>query len=307
MKKFLSGLALVLAIASAPAYAVGIGNDNDAGGGAVTTVTNTNTPIAVGGTAFGGNSVATGGAVSNSGNSTAVGVGTGGSVTNSGNSTAVGLGGNATATGGQGGLGVGLGVGIGGEGGSVLGSGNSTNTNANTNIGVNSSTNTNNIDNTVRNTVGQDQSQGQGQQQGQGQSQKTDNANNSKQTTNVNVAGDNVKYEAARIPASTAVAPTMFATAMCQAARAGAFQNKAFGISMGGTITDENCIRLEQFRVVTNVIRDPETINSMACLASPLYRQARKDMGLPCASDVAPVKEEQKTVAVEPSKAFGQP
>lgn len=201
--------------------------------------------------------------------------GQGGNVNNSGNSSSVanGIGVGLGGQGGQGGaggnatsVGVGLG-GAGGAGGNVAGSGNSDVDNAN--IGLNL----------------------QGQQQGQqqtntnvgvnGQSQSTDNANNSSQS--VTVEGDT--YDAAKIPASTAIAPTMFATAMCQAARSGAFQNRILGISLGGTITDENCMRLEQFRVIGNFIHDDDTLNAMACLASPLFAEARKRMGKPCAGE----------------------
>ena len=204
---------------------------------------------------------------------------------------------------------VGTGVGFGGSsnatGGSVNNSGNSSSSSNGVGVGVananggnanatNSSSNSNSVvsNNTVRNdnaVVGVNSSSNNVKQ-----SQNTDNANNSKQSTNVTVEGD--KYDAARIPPSSAIAPTMFATAMCQAARAGAFQNSVFGISLGGTITDENCIRLEQLRVVGNIVKDPETISAMACLASPLYRQARKDLGLECKADL-----------VAPAKTIGQP
>jgi hypothetical protein len=223
-----------------------------------------------------GNQPQCGNTVSNTTNA-GIGVGLGGqggNVNNSGNSSSssvglgVGLGGQGGAGGSSTAVGVGLG-GAGGAGGSVAGSGNSDVDN--TNVGLNL------------------QGQQQGQQQSStnvgvnGQSQSSDNANNSSQS--VTVEGDT--YDAAKIPASTAIAPTMFATAMCQAARSGAFQNRILGISLGGTITDENCMRLEQFRVIGNFIHDDETLTAMACLASPLFAEARKRMGQPCAEAVA--------------------
>jgi len=93
----------------------------------------------------------------------------------------------------------------------------------------------------------------------------------------------------------------VYATAMCQASRAGAFQNSIFGISLGGTITDENCMKLEQFRVITYKITDERIVHGMACLSSPIYKEASEWIGKDC-----PAGKDGGT-KVSGSKTFGQP
>lgn len=212
------------------------------------------------------------------GNGYGVGVGIAGA---SAESNALAFGGNAdvdvrntntnTAFGGQGGDA----KAYGGDGGnaSVIGAGNSHNeidnkvTNTNTNINGN----TNNVKNDVTNVNGQQQ----GQLQGQGQSQSTKNANNSSQSTNVNVEGDTTVYKAARIPVNSAYAPANFPTATCMGSTSGGAQGVGFGISFGTSWKDENCVKLEQVRSVATVLGDKDTAAAMMC-DLPLYAKVRK-------------------------------
>lgn len=218
-----------------------------------------------------------------------------------------GCGGTVPAAGGHGGTGIGVGVGIGqggsggdgGHGGSVLGSGNSANDNRNSNNNRNDNHNSN------LNAQGQLQGQQQGQsqnasaKQGQSQSSRNNNdnqsnasntnsnansGNNSNQT--VTVQGDS--YEAARIPVSTAYAPNIMPTAVCMGSSSGGVQGASFGVSIGSSWTDDNCMLLEQVRTVAAVIGDRETAQEMMCDVAA-YANARARTGKPCAGDVKPV------------------
>lgn len=194
------------------------------------------------------------------------------------------------------GVGVGVGIGVGGQGGAggdanavsisqggdakayggaanaaVIGSGNSSvdvdNKNTNTNL------NNNSAKADVTNVNGQGQHQGQGQLQGQ--SQSTKNANNSKQTTNVTVQGDNVNYEAQkRNPVSSAYAPANFPTATCMGSTSGGAQGIGFGVSFGTSWKDENCMKLEQIRAVGSVLGDRDSAAAMMC-EFPAYAKVR--------------------------------
>lgn len=165
----------------------------------------------------------------------------------------------------QGGTGIGIGVGVGGQGGrggnatatggtanaaggaaTVVGSGNSSNTNNLTSTTTNNNTDVNVND--LTNTQGQGQLQGQLQGQQQGQAQSTDNANNADQETNVTVEGDNVNYEARRIPVASAYAPANFPTASCMGSSSGGVQGMAIGLSLGTSWTAEECQILETAR-----------------------------------------------------------
>lgn len=197
--------------------------------------------------------------------------------------------------GGQGGTGIGVGVGLGGAasvgdirnnnsatGGSVLGSGNSSNSNRNDN-------NNSNL-NAQGQQQGQGQHQGQGQgqsqsakaQQGQSQSSRNDNrssANNQNSnansgnnaSTNVSVGGDT--YQAARIPVATAYAPNIVATALCKFGVSGGGQGMTFGFSVGVSITDENCMLLEQVRTVSVILGQKDVAQEMM-MAIPAYAEA---------------------------------
>lgn len=196
--------------------------------------------------------------------------------------------------GGQGGAGIGVGVGIGqggagGQGGSVAGSGNSHNANANINANRNANTNRN------TNKQGQQQGQLQGQQQAaiatQSQSSRNDNrssasneGNNSSQS--VTVQGDN--YEAPRIPVATAYAPNIAPTAVCMGSSSAGGQGMTFGVSIGTSWTDENCLLLEQVRTVSVVLNDRATASEMMCEVKA-YAEARKRTGNPCAGEAPKV------------------
>jgi hypothetical protein len=211
---------------------------------------------------------------------------------------------NTTNQGGAGvGVGMGVGVGVGqggrgGDGGSVVGSGNSSN--ANTNANRNSNSNSN------RQAQGQLQGQQQGQQQGQSQSSRNDNrssayndGNNASQS--VTVGGDT--YEAARIPVATAYAPNIAPTAVCMGSSSIGGQGVTFGISMGTSWTDENCMLLEQVRTVAAVLGDKEVAAEMMCEVKA-YAAARARAGKPCGVTKTAAAAPQQVVATrEPTEA----
>jgi len=210
---------------------------------------------------------------------------------------------NTTNQGGAGvGVGVGVGIGVGGQGGqggrggdggSVIGSGNSSNLNANLNHN--------------RNTNKQAQGQIQGQQQGQAQSSKNRNDNRSSayndgnnSSQNVTVQGDT--YEAARIPVATAYAPNIAPTAVCMGSTSAGGQGMTFGVSIGTSWTDSNCMLLEQVRTVAAVIGDRETAQEMMCEVKA-YAAARARTGHPCGGAVAPkTSASEATSPAKPTK-----
>ena len=209
--------------------------------------------------------------------------------------------GGDTTTGGNGyggsGVGLGVGVGIGGAGGaggsatggSVVGSGNSSATGGSVLGSGNSS---------VRTDVNTSQGQKQGQsqvakggnaQQGQSQSSRNDNrssAAGNTTATEVNVAGDSVAYQAARIPVATAYAPNISPTALCMGSSSLGVQSAVAGISVGSSWTDNNCMQLEQVRTAAAVLGDRETAAEMMCGVSDAYREARSRTGKPCGGAV---------------------
>jgi hypothetical protein len=144
--------------------------------------------------------------------------------------------------GGQGGTGIGVGIGKGGNA-VIRGSGNSENTNKNRNR--NTLTNTNDLSNRNHNSnFGiNKQSQGQSQIGINTQGQSTDNANNSKQKTDVSVAGDVIVYEDDYVPsASSAYAPALQAsTGTCLGSVSAGGSTVPFGFSIGGTVKDNDC------------------------------------------------------------------
>lgn len=214
--------------------------------------------------------------------------------------------GGAGGAGGQGGTGVGIGLGVGlgvGMGGSATG-GNATGGNA-----ASTNTNVNGQSQNANNRQGQQQ--GQGQHQGQHQTanggaggaggsasqsstnrnDNASNANNSNANTNqgnnsaqsVTVNGDNVQYNAARIPVATAYAPNIAPTALCMGSTSMGAQFMTVGASVGSSWTDSNCVLLEQVRTVAAVLGDKATAAEMLCgIAS--YREARAQTGHPCAT-----------------------
>lgn len=214
-----------------------------------------------------GNCPTTGGTsnVSNN-NATAIGIGLGGQGGTGGQGGQGGAGGTAQANA-QGGIG----LGFGGAGGSVAHSGNSNNENRNANSNVNSAK--------------------QGQQQGQGQSQanrntvRNDNHSSAEggsatsygsvatTANSVNVEGDNVTYQAARIPVATAYAPNIAPTAVCMGSTSIGGQGMSFGVSIGSSWTDANCMLLEQVRTVSVVLGQKDVAAEMM-MAIPAYAEA---------------------------------
>lgn len=240
-----------------------------------------------GGSPINNTNTATGG----TGYGTGIGIGLGGQGGAGGNGGQGGQGGTSSAIG-QGGMG---GAGFGGAGGSVAGSGNSRNENRNDNLNVNSAK--------------QGQSQGQGQAQGQSQRNSSRNDNRSNATGGsstsygsvattaqaLTVEGDNVTYQAARIPVATAYAPNIAPTAVCMGSSSAGGQGPSFGFSVGTSWTDSNCILLEQVRAVASILGDKETAAEMM-MAIPAYAEARERLGSkrlsqsPAVPEQAPVK-----------------
>jgi len=139
--------------------------------------------------------------------------------------------------------------GAGGDGGSaiqgqaqgIFGSGNSENDNDNRNYNTNFNTN--------RNTNQQGQLQGQGQGQGQGQLQGNIGLG-SGNVTNVTIGGD----EAEEIPVSSAyAAPLTSADDTCMGSTSAGVQALGFGISLGSTWRDEDCVRRKDARMFYNM------------------------------------------------------
>ncbi len=214
----------------------------------------------------------------------------------SSNAVSVGTGVGFGGTGGSGGAG-GAG-GSGGTGGAVVGSGNSSSSSA-----VNGSGNSSN-----RNTLGQGQHQTAtgGAVNGSGnasQSSLNDNASSAAgNTTHVSVQGDTVSYQAARIPVATAYAPNIAPTALCKFGVSGGGQGMTFGFSVGVSITDDNCMLLEQVRTVSVILGQKEIAQEMM-MAVPAYADAVKRMqGAKSgpADDVKPVSVAAKPEYTDP-------
>jgi len=157
-------------------------------------------------------------------------------------------------------------------------------------IGSGNSSNSNKIDNknTNTNAQGQQQGQAQGQQQssnsvsgvknsGNSASKSSSNSGGNTQSnagnnTSVSVEGD--IYQAARIPVSTAYAPSIAPTAPCMGSTSGGAQGAGFGFSIGGTWTDDNCVLLEQVRATSN-LGEKEVAQEMM-QGIPAYAAAKK-------------------------------
>ena len=90
-----------------------------------------------------------------------------------------------------------------------------------------------------------------------------------------------------RDPVHSAVAPSIEPTALCAIGVSGAVQGVSVGISMGTSYVDENCVRLEQVRMVAGVLGDLQTANEMMCDV-PAYRAARERIGKPCSVVATP-------------------
>jgi hypothetical protein len=182
-------------------------------------------------------------------------------VNNSGNSsntnTANGGQGGQGGQGGKGGTGVGVGVGIGGgatNNGNGNGNGNGSNNSTTANGGT-SNANGNGSNNTTNSTSaatgnGSNNTTSQGQKQGQGQQQSsTSSANNTGGNSSNSYSSTNDEtYNAAKIPANTAYAPTTLPTVPCLKTYSGGGQGSSFGFSFGGGKVDKNCALLETAR-----------------------------------------------------------
>ena len=157
---------------------------------------------------------------------------------------------NKGGKGGEGGTGIGIGIGKGGDGGDAFAKGGNANANAK---GGNAKAiqgqgqqqgifGSGNSENTNRNA----NKQGQGQLQGQGQS--TDNANNSDQS--VYIEGD----DAARIPVSSATSAALTSSNdTCMGSSSAGVQGMTFGVSLGSTWRDEDCVRRKDARMFYNM------------------------------------------------------
>lgn len=177
-------------------------------------------------------------------------------------------------------------------GGSVLGSGNSSNDIRNTNTA-----------NGGNATQGQGQLQG--QQQGQGQSQSSANRNDNRSnasnansnaaqgnttSTSVSVAGDNVTYQAARIPVATAYASGLTASnGTCMGSSSMGGQGMSFGFSLGSTWKDAGCDRRYNAQALAAVGQAKAAV-ALLCQDSDIAA-AMELAGTPCAkANVATVK-----------------
>lgn len=103
------------------------------------------------------------------------------------------------------------------------------------------------------------------------------NANNASQTTNTVVDNRNPRN------VSTAYAASIPPTAVCAGSTSGGIQGASFGVSVGSSWTDQNCMLLEQVRTVSVVLGQEIVAQEMMC-AVDAYREARIRVGNPCAA-----------------------
>lgn len=130
-------------------------------------------------------------------------------------------------------------------------------TNENRNNNVNTTLSTSNVKSDIKST------------NVNGQSQKTENANNSSQS--VNVQGDNVVYKAPEIPVATAYSHLAPPTAPCMGSSSAGGQGMNIGISFGTTWTSEECMILEAARSFQNA---GATADAMAIRCNSKYAKA---------------------------------
>lgn len=83
-----------------------------------------------------------------------------------------------------------------------------------------------------------------------------------------------------RNPVSSAIAPSINATANCAIPIAGGMSFVGFSGSLGTVVLDENCVKLEQIKAIA-AIGDPQAALEMMC-ANEDYRSTRERMGKPC-------------------------
>lgn len=121
----------------------------------------------------------------------------------------------------------------------------------------------------------QKQNQKQKQQQNQLQHQSTgDQTMNGSNNADVNVVTNNPRQ------VSSAANVTVMPTAVCSGTTAGGAQGAAFGVSFGTSWTDENCMLLEQVRMVA-LLGESDIASEMMC-GVPAYREARARAGNAC-------------------------
>jgi len=109
-------------------------------------------------------------------------------------------------------------------------------------------------------------------------------------STSVAVAGD--VYEAARIPVSTAYAPSISPTAVCALSMSGGAQGSMFGFSLGGSYIDKNCEHLEQVRRANEIGQKEvaaEMMMDIPAYAKAAQRIADRKAGKVSAAPAAPV------------------
>lgn len=104
------------------------------------------------------------------------------------------------------------------------------------------------------------------------------NSHNAASGNSVNVAAQE------RNPVSTAYAPSIMPTAVCMGSSSGGIQGASFGVSVGSSWTDANCMLLEQVRTTSTILGDQATAAEMMC-AVPAYKEARVRTGKPCGGD----------------------
>lgn len=113
------------------------------------------------------------------------------------------------------------------------------------------------------------------------QSQSNDNSNSNNSNQSITVQGDSTVYKQARIPVSSALAPTNLPTALCMGSSSGAVQSTLFGFSLGSSWTDKNCMVLEQVRSASTVLGDVEVAEEIMCSLKE-YKEARARLNRPC-------------------------
>lgn len=152
--------------------------------------------------------------------------------------------------------------------------------------------NTNNV--TSKNT----QTQAQAQKQSNRQTQSTASSAQGGKASAVsgpssssvhesNNASQAVRVDSPDVPVSTAYAPNISPTAVCSGAAGIGATGRSFGFSFGTSFTEENCMLLEQVRIVSTTLGDRAAAEELMC-GVERYREARARMGRPCLVDSQP-------------------
>lgn len=161
-----------------------------------------------------------------------------------------------------------------------------TNTNVNTNANVNSNEN-NNVNfntsksNSTSSSVSNSNSVSDATSSSTSSARTGDSSSNQSQSSenNVTVEGDDYK----RNPVSTAfAAPLTTSTDTCMGSSSAGAQGIGFGLSIGSTWTDKNCVRLKNARQLQSMGLNDAAIQLM-CLNKDIA-QAMATAGTPCTS-----------------------